>query len=206
MLRRCGMWAGLVLCAVNAFAELPAATPSGDQQSIEVHGHWLIEIYNPDGSLDRVVEFENALVVDGGIMLAMLLDRGRTFGGWAMELQASEGFYNLCEDVGTGDREPCVLCENGVTWPDETHGTNVTVTRNSGQLTISGSLIPTITGDIWRVSTLVKGCLETISPTACKTDGTATTTATVFTSHTFGVGEVVQAGQQVQVTVTLTFS
>src|SRR5271163_1792477 len=42
----------------------PAAkTPSkGSQEGIKVHGHWTIEVRNPDGSLAKHVEFENSLV------------------------------------------------------------------------------------------------------------------------------------------------
>jgi len=57
----------------KASAEKPAAQQSaestaarekpsgGSHEGITVHGHWTIEVRNPDGSLVRRVEFENSL-------------------------------------------------------------------------------------------------------------------------------------------------
>ena len=42
-------------------AETAPAPDSADGEGIEVHGHWTIEVRNPDGSLDERYEFENAL-------------------------------------------------------------------------------------------------------------------------------------------------
>ena len=39
---------------------MPAA-PKGQQEGITVHGHWVIEVKNPDGSVVRHVEVENSL-------------------------------------------------------------------------------------------------------------------------------------------------
>src|ERR1700747_3718133 len=46
-------------------AENPSAQEDthhgGQHEGIKVHGHWTIEVRNPDGSLTRHVEFENSL-------------------------------------------------------------------------------------------------------------------------------------------------
>src|SRR5271155_2256482 len=41
----------------------PAAKPpsKASQEGINVHGHWIIEVKNPDGKIANRVEFENAL-------------------------------------------------------------------------------------------------------------------------------------------------
>jgi hypothetical protein len=42
----------------------PAAkpiTPRGQSDGIKVHGHWTIEVRNPDGTLAKHSEFENSL-------------------------------------------------------------------------------------------------------------------------------------------------
>ncbi|MEA3511148.1 MAG: hypothetical protein U9R51_06910 [Actinomycetota bacterium] len=47
-------------------------------EGIQVHGHWTIEVRNPDGSLDEHIEFDNALEADGARLLAELLAGGLT--------------------------------------------------------------------------------------------------------------------------------
>jgi hypothetical protein len=38
-----------------------ATTPKGTSEAVKVHGHWTIEVRNPDGTLVKHVEFENSL-------------------------------------------------------------------------------------------------------------------------------------------------
>jgi hypothetical protein len=38
----------------------------GQQEGIKVHGHWTIEVRNPNGSIDKHVEFENGLCLSTG--------------------------------------------------------------------------------------------------------------------------------------------
>jgi hypothetical protein len=46
-------------------AAQPAATgvrkPGGNHEGIQVHGHWMIEVRNPDGKLVKRIDFENSL-------------------------------------------------------------------------------------------------------------------------------------------------
>lgn len=39
----------------------PQAAPRGQREGIKVHGHWIIEVRNPDGSVEAHVEFENGI-------------------------------------------------------------------------------------------------------------------------------------------------
>jgi hypothetical protein len=54
---------------------LPAAKPpaKGESEGIKVHGHWIIEVKNPDGKVTAHREFENAIQVPGMDYLAALL-------------------------------------------------------------------------------------------------------------------------------------
>lgn len=47
-------------------------------EGIQVHGHWTIEVRDPDGSVDERIEFDNALEADGARVLAELLGGERT--------------------------------------------------------------------------------------------------------------------------------
>ena len=67
----------------------PAAAPapsSGVNTGVKVHGHWIIEVRNPDGSLVTRREFENEIQVSGVATLASLLARTATPGAWAIGL------------------------------------------------------------------------------------------------------------------------
>ena len=68
------------------------AAPRGGQEGIKVHGHWMIEVKNPNGTVDRRVEFENGLCVMGSgnypigdAFIANLLLGNAVPGGWVVE-------------------------------------------------------------------------------------------------------------------------
>jgi hypothetical protein len=69
----------------------------GAHEGIGVHGHWIIDVKNPDGTLARHVEFENGLCTANGIpgssgvpsgdqFLAALLAGSSVIGGWEIQL------------------------------------------------------------------------------------------------------------------------
>ena len=59
---------------------------SGMNTGIKVHGHWTIDVLNPDGTLVKHVEFENALTLVGAETLPLILGRAATPGAWAIGL------------------------------------------------------------------------------------------------------------------------
>ncbi len=73
---------------------------SGMNTGIKVHGHWTIDVLNPDGSLVKHVEFENALTLVGAETLPLILGRAATPGAWAIGL----GYGAAGPDTGPG---PC---------------------------------------------------------------------------------------------------
>lgn len=83
-------WLFMALAAV-AIASAPARaqeereTPRGPGDGIKVHGHWTIDIKNPDGSVASHNEFENALVGTGAATLARMLTHSTTqLLGWGI--------------------------------------------------------------------------------------------------------------------------
>src|SRR5262249_34009856 len=70
--------------AVLAFAAAPARaqeekeTPRGPGDGIKFHGHWTIDVKNPDGSLASHHEFENALIGSGALALSLVLAHDST--------------------------------------------------------------------------------------------------------------------------------
>jgi hypothetical protein len=114
--------AGTTTQAPNAVAKPPATSANarasaeekpaakGTQEGIKVHGHWTIEVRNPDGTVDKHVEFENQICPDqtytrpvgtlqtipvsatfqGGVAFFSGLASGQaSAGGWAILLATS---------------------------------------------------------------------------------------------------------------------
>jgi hypothetical protein len=88
-----------VVCAmVTGIAQSPAShlgqsshqqQPRGD--GITVHGHWTIDVRNPDGALASHHEFENALEPTGATALSALLARNGTLPSWQLDLIGASG-------------------------------------------------------------------------------------------------------------------
>ena len=82
----------MVVLGMCLTAFVPAALAQGPQEGIKVHGHWVIDVRNPDGTLASHAEFENALMPSGAETLARIL--GRTADnplGWTVGLLPSSG-------------------------------------------------------------------------------------------------------------------
>jgi hypothetical protein len=58
----------------------------GEHEGIKVHGHWVIEVRNPDGTVTARREFENSLQATGGNLLSALLVGGDVPGSWTVLL------------------------------------------------------------------------------------------------------------------------
>src|SRR5205807_2421379 len=67
-----------------------ASEPKGAQmEGIKVHGHWIIDVRNPDGTLVTHSEFENAVTAQGKDALAQYLARVSTVGLWQILLTST---------------------------------------------------------------------------------------------------------------------
>jgi hypothetical protein len=83
------------------------SAPKGQLEGIKVHGHWTIEVKNPDGSRVSRQEFENSLATGGAQNIAFEL-----LGGWV-----PGGFSVLLTDAPAGGGGPCPAFNlSGLTW------------------------------------------------------------------------------------------
>lgn len=181
--------------------------PSGDasHQGIKVHGHWTIEVRNPDGAMVRHVEFENSLTLAGAPVFPALLSRGAVPGGWTINLSGPVG--GLCHSGGISNPvSTCLLAENSVALgPPDGFLTVGTSGSFSEKLTLSGSVmgVPSA-GTITTVASGLVTCPATMTPSTCLT------TPGFFNSFTAATptGGVVSiaGGQVVSVTVVFSFS
>jgi hypothetical protein len=192
-------------------AVLESQSPArGAQEGIKVHGHWTIEVRNPDGSVATHREFENALFPSPA--LASILGR-----------QVSVGFWSIAVFPGTicgyTNNAPCSIYEPGIIGY-AVASTNLSVTVAGNNLVFAGTFLAAGGGTIATVQTDSYGCLATVAPSTPCQPGNASPVnfgfgpggGFIFTSRDFDglSGDPqpisVNAGQTVAVTVTISFS
>ncbi len=87
------LMATLMLSGCSVSSQSPIQTSSiADKvpnEGVIVHGHWIIEVKNPDGTLIERREFDNALMSDGRELLVKLLARQTSLGGWIIRLMGA---------------------------------------------------------------------------------------------------------------------
>ena len=126
--------------AAQAIAPLsPEEKPAekGTQEGIKVHGHWTIDVKNPNGTVVTHREFENSLAGPGGSLgantLAGLLSGNYVVGPWAITLFGSPGpCSSATSSIGAGT---CVILSASATGtpPGFTGGCMTTPTKASPQ-------------------------------------------------------------------------
>ncbi len=203
----CSIVAGLAVLAVlvNPFAGDPQGTedvaassagPSGTDEGIKVHGDWVIEVRNQDGSLAERREFENALTAYGELLLTTALARQFHPGVWGVLVSGGPN-PQPCGNAAPAClmREPISSALDG--W-NATHFTTLTVAalQNPKRLELQGNFDAPQDGTINLVQTI--NCFGGPDPALCNNTqvitGTNITDVNVF------------AGQQVLVTVRISFS
>jgi len=146
----------------------------GAHQGVKVHGHWAIEVKNPDGSIAKHVEFENSLVKDGfgDLLLAFALTGRMAATEWALQLNASGTEPVLCSATNsvycTGVLSPSSLLGQefcaGTSAPTCTTGTMAIPSSksNSFGILITGTIKPLMAGNITSVQTVLAGCTDSL--------------------------------------------
>ena len=186
-----------ILTALVLAAAIPA-TALAQSEGINVHGRWVIEVQNPDGTVAQRVEFNNALH-SGGIHLTHLMSRGSGMGFWMVSI--SDPQQSPC--LGGTPFPECDIAEPNITRP----GTNVFRTLsvstqgapNANQVVLQGTATAVVAGQISQVYSNFGVCPGGI--------GTCTgVLALPFTSHNLSTPIPVAAGQIIQVRVVISFS
>jgi|SRR5688572_9286089 len=160
---------------------------------IKVHGHWTIEVRNPDGSLVSHHEFENALMPAGARNLARFLGRVNSPGLWSV----------LLLSLADPPLSPySIMSENRHLDPT---GGELTVSvptsgPNQDKLVLSGSFTSPDVRTLLRVN-----CDVTLCPTGSPACQSGTLTSN-FTVRELATQIPVRTGQIVQVTVVFSFS
>lgn len=213
--------------AVAQNSSAKRSTPKGQQEGIAVHGHWIIDVRNPDGKVVSHREFENSLangLGGGATLLAAMLGRTVTTGSWQIILADSAAqsnqviisepsseaaaacpsiISNIGHELGVG------TCSNTLSLAGATLSgaalSGVTVT-----LTGSGTVPQGFPAQIGFVETANVACATSDSPTICFNDLHAInnfplTARTLDGQGTDPASVAVVAGQVVSVTVVISF-
>ena len=216
-----------------ALTQIAAGTEEGPQkpasainQGLKMHGHWIIDIKNPDGTLAQHHEFENSIQYDGQNYLVGLMSGYGAAGPWEIYFSSvgavagtspcNSAQYPYCAIVYSTASQPGSFICNGL----YTCSTGLTITPTFGvgpTLTLAGSIAATQAGSIGFVGTGMNACggtagsngyptaISTITPSACYTSTTASFSGTA-TSTTLASPISVAQGQIIQVKVVLSFS
>jgi hypothetical protein len=201
-------------------------TASGMNQNMKMHGHWTIDIKNPDGTLAQHHEFENSIQYDGQNYLVGLMSGYGAAGPWEIYFTSAGAVastspcntaqFPYCAIVYSTTSQPGLFGCNGL----YTCATGLTITPTFGvgpTLTLAGSIAATQAGSIGYVGTGMNACggtagsngyptaISTITPSACYTSTTASFGGTATGTNLVSPISVAQ-GQIIQVKVVLSFS
>jgi len=190
------------------------STGGGRHEGIKVHGHWTIEVRNPDGLLATHREFENSFTGSGAFILASILAGTATSGPWEVWLGSSI-FSGPSPWLSAGAGNDPFNSDGGAVIvpstlapfapPGTSFFPNLTVSNSGGQVVLTGSAIPAQNGGIGEVFTYIGYCGNSTSPLSCVQ---ASPNFREFTAVVLQPNQVVQvtAGQTVAVTVNISFS
>ncbi|MBI3476963.1 MAG: hypothetical protein HY010_14625 [Acidobacteria bacterium] len=160
--------------------------PGGPKEGIQVHGHWVIDVRNPDGKLVTHREFENAYA--GDTFLPRILSRQNSVGLWGILIGDGGGvnLFSISEpnDPGFADSKNLILSISGQAF------------------VLRGSLTALREFGITLVMTEARYCDPNTAPVTPCLAGAVELFTTTHPSPPIGVA----SGQIVQVTVTISFS
>jgi hypothetical protein len=168
------------------------APPSATQ--VTVHGQWTIIVRNKHHKIVARRHFENALVPSGAAVLARLLSRASAAGSWGVNI----GFGAIVDSTNTASDSPPFYKNLTVTAP--------TSGPDANKVVLSGTATPSADTTINNVDTYLGEC--TGPPTAgCTSPASSQFTHKALDGLNGDPAAVpVAAGQQVAVTVKLSFS
>lgn len=184
----------------------------GRHEGIKVHGHWTIEVRNPDGAVVTHREFENSLehgLGQGSQFLASVLGRQGTVGTWTIVLGSNaNAALNPC--INGVAPAPCLILEasSGQATAAYAFATSTISVASNGSLVLSGTMVAGQNGVIDNVGTTANACGPTTTPATCNyvSSPVPVTNNYAFTGAFLSPAVNVSLGQTVAVTVTFSFS
>ncbi len=171
----------------KAAAVLSAGGHSGAvSQGIHIHGHWIIDVKNPDGTLAQHHEFDNAPLQGGATFLMSFLTGSASFASWGIALYNTNAVTPIC---GTSTTNYCLIAQSLAVEPGESLcqsnymvcQVGIATAYNDSSapytLTLSGNMTASNAGSINEVFTYLGSCgligsgLEATAPSVCAAAG-----------------------------------
>ncbi len=202
----------------------------GQVEGIKVLGEWVIDIFDPDGTLVSHREFTNDLRRGGATQIVDILTSTASPGRWVVRVQPRMGVQALsgaCFENGTsGDTAACILTRTASQQPNGSLASDLpyvfdtlaTTRINRGALSarikLEGEAIAQNDTDIQIVETALGECNSGVTPGSCLQAGTLDPQADgptppgngdIFTYAVVDPPIPVTAGQQIAVTVNIRF-
>jgi hypothetical protein len=210
--------------------EAEAKPSDAEHQNIKMHGHWVIDVKNPDGTVADHRDFHNSITNYGQEMLIALMAGYWVISDYEIFLQPAEGATGPCTPPTNG-APGCVIVRSLTTQPALGGcvvyycATGLTYTykvsfSSPSSMVLAGSVTATQAGTLTSVSTAAGYCQNSSSnatiPTAQANVSPVSCTATPASEAGY-VAELssaslnnapisVLSGQIIQVTVTISFS
>jgi hypothetical protein len=207
-------------CAGVGFGQEKPAKPEarGKSEGIKVHGHWVLEVRNPDGSKASRHEYENELQTTGDVGLLKLLTGGASTLGWFIALETAfdcsiVGQFEYCPYLAVA--QSATICADLATQgvfpaiPNQTCSTSLTVAPDSTgfNLVLQGTTVPaTSNAQITNADSYLLTCPSGTTPAVCLANASFNSWQFTRVSAQAQNFTPLQAGQTVTVTVTLSFS
>lgn len=198
------------LAAVSmASAQNVPPPPGGAQEGITVHGRWVVEVQNPDGTVASRTEFNNALA-GGAQHIVSLLGKQGVAGRWVLYLSSTGSDLSPCQG-GTGGTFAnwCRIIDSLTSNPNtgNAESRDLVVTPSGSSLSLTGTITALSNGVIGRVATGFAVCTAATPIANCNVAGGGP----LFSDATLGfpgkpAPVPVVAGQIIKLTVTFTFS
>ena len=182
-----------------------AAPGGGINEGVQVHGHWTLEVRDPDGSLVSRHEFENALGDLGESALARVLTGWETAGHWEIYLKndplSGSPFRDEVGDPANGFIvDPSCNC-SGVPW--RFCNLNESFNFSTSVITLTGWAQAQADGNISSVQTVAYTCQSNVSPSQCNCSNWFA--GYQFTNTTLPQPVELAANQWVTATVNISF-
>jgi hypothetical protein len=211
--------------AENAPGAAGKTGDEGGKEGIKVHGHWTIDVKNPDGTLAQHHEFENSLQLEGAATIIQLITGIDVPSDMGIGVTSPAGQTPPC---GVSQQNICLMVRSLKDEPGTSFcislaqcSVNLTSAINLASqpysLTYSGSFQASFAGSITGVESVLGTCnltpaisAETTSPAGCTAETgfppAGSTTGFAYFSATTISAVAVTTGQIVQVSVAFTFS
>jgi hypothetical protein len=196
--------------------EQAGKSPKATNEGLKMHGWWVIEVRNSDGTVTAHREFENAIEQSGQAFLMKLMagyavpaDYGIGLLGGPAPCSSGQGCYM----VRSATSNPgSILCLAFTCSQTLTYAFNISNTANSSMV-LSGYAMASQAGSVSSVHTYAGPCpafganqTTTVDPATCLTTPGPENGLVFMTGADLATPVPVASGQIIQVSVTITFS